>query len=108
MQQKSGTCPLTRRQIADEYFIESRNRLLEIAAFLDRFERATDGTAAGAGERDFRMQAFEEALRVLCDGEAARVQRIQMLLSDPSTELKAKLDQKSATGAHDHWRGGQY
>lgn len=99
MEQHTGTCPLTRRQVADEYFIESRNRLLEIAAFLDRLERAE-----GAAERDFRVQAFQEALKVLCDDEPARVQRIQMLLSDPSTELKAKLDQKSATGAHDHWR----
>ncbi|MBW3634858.1 MAG: hypothetical protein KY445_00155 [Armatimonadetes bacterium] len=101
MERYSGTCPLTRRQIADEYFIESRNRLLEIAAFLDRLERA----AEGGSERDFRVQAFQEALQLLCDGEEARVQRVQMLLSDPSTQLKAQLDQKSATGAHDHWRG---
>ncbi len=101
MERHSGTCPLTRRQIVDEYFIESRNRLLEIAAFLDRLERAAPESA----ERDFRVQAFEAALRLLCDDEPARVQRVQMLLSDPSTQLKAKLDQKSATGAHDHWCG---
>ena len=28
--------PLTPTQLVDEYFIENRNRLIEIAAFLDR------------------------------------------------------------------------
>ena len=54
----SAPSPLTPREVVDEYFIENRTRLLEIAAFLDRLDRA-DPSYAG---RDFRMQAFTEAL----------------------------------------------
>src|SRR5687768_18558219 len=53
--------PKTGRALVDEYFIENRNRLLEIAAFLDRLDRA-DGSLA---DHDFRVRAFREALRLL-------------------------------------------
>ena len=39
--------PAWREELADEYFIENRNRLLEIAAFLDRLDRA-DPSRSGA------------------------------------------------------------
>ena len=32
--------PLTGRELVDEYFIENRTKLLDIAAFLDRLDRA--------------------------------------------------------------------
>ena len=35
--------PLTAAQLIDEYFIENRTRLLEIAAFLDRLDRSRCG-----------------------------------------------------------------
>ncbi len=95
MKQQTGTCPLTRGQIADEYFTESRNRLLELAAFLDRLERA----APGGAEHDFRVQSLRDCLPLLDDGEPARVRRIQMRLSDTDLELRPTLDRKSATGA---------
>jgi hypothetical protein len=84
----------------DEYFIENRNRLLEIAAFLDRLDRTRD-TAA---ESDFRMRGFREALAVLSEGSFPRVEQIQMLFSDPTEEPLEALDQKSARGAYDRWR----
>ena len=34
--------PLTQQQHIDAYFMEQRNRVLEIAAFLDRLDAATD------------------------------------------------------------------
>ena len=34
------TCPLTSQQVVDFYFMEHRAKLLDIAAFLDRLERA--------------------------------------------------------------------
>ena len=40
------------------YFIENRTKVLEIAAFLDRLDRADPSYAS----RDFRMKAFTEAL----------------------------------------------
>ncbi len=37
------TSPLTATELVDEYFIENRTKLLEIAAFLDRLDRADPG-----------------------------------------------------------------
>lgn len=92
--------PLSGKELVDEYFIENRTRLLEIAAFLDRLERADPSYAA----QDFRMKAFMEALVNLnqLDG---RLDRIQMLLSDPTKEPLESLDRKSAIGAYDRWNG---
>jgi len=98
--------PKTGRELVDEYFIENRTRLLEIAAFLDRLDRS-DPTLV---DRDFRVRAFREALRMLEDRPSAdastRVERIQEILSDPTTEPLEKLDVKSARGAYDRWHLG--
>jgi hypothetical protein len=91
--------PLTARELVDEYFIENRTRLLEIAAFLDRLDRS-DPSYAG---EDFRMKAFTEALANVTQG-GGRLDRLQMLLSDPTTEPLDSLDRKSALGAYDRWR----
>jgi hypothetical protein len=91
------TSPLSPRELVDEYFIENRTKLLEIAAFLDRIDRADPSYAAG----DFRMKAFAESLAAL-DGRN-RTDRIQQLLSDPRTTPLDALDRKSALGAYDRW-----
>ncbi len=88
---------LTVSQIADEYFIEHRNRVLEIAAFLDRLDRADPDRAS----RDFRLGAFAEALDVLARKQPDYVLQIQRLLSDPRTEPLPALDRKSAQGAYE-------
>jgi len=88
--------PLSPREVVDEFFIENRTRLLEIAAFLDRLDRTDPGYAV----RDFRMQAFSDAVTALSAG-AGRLERIQLLLSDPTTEPLGALDRKSAFGAYD-------
>lgn len=99
--------PKTGRELVDEYFIENRTRLLEIASFLDRLDRVD----ASLARKDYRARAFHEALALLGtpnDGATpeTRVQRIQMLLSDPTTAPQEHLDVKSARGAHDHWQIG--
>jgi hypothetical protein len=93
--------PLTAKELVDEYFIENRTRLLEIAAFLDRLDRAD---AADAG-RDFRIKAFREALAAL-DAGGGRLDRIQMILGDPRQTPLDALDRKSALGAYDRWSPG--
>lgn len=102
MQGPTIPSPKTGRELVDEYFIENRTRVLEIAAFLDRLDRAGDGQAA----RDFRVRALCEALAVLDGGSAPRVEQIQMIFSDPTTEPLERLDQKSARGAYDRWQLG--
>lgn len=87
--------PMTRAQVVDAYFMEHRARLLDVAAFLDRVDRA------GAGSDDFRMQAFRRGVAILGDGLPDRARRILELLSDPSAEPVATAGMKGATGAHD-------
>jgi hypothetical protein len=87
--------PLSPKELVDEYFIENRTRLLEIAAFLDRLDR-TDPSAS----QDFRMQAFIEGLAIVAEG-GGRLDRLQLLFSDPTTEPLGALDRKSAFGAYD-------
>jgi len=88
--------PLSGTQVVDEYFIENRTRLLEIAAFLDRLDRIDPQTAS----RDFRMKAFAEAVEALA-AASDRLMRIQTILSDPTVEPLDRLDRKSALGAFD-------
>ena len=89
--------PLTASQLVDEYFIETRNRIIEVAAFLDRLDRV-DPAVAGT---DFRMEALRDAIEVLSSGPGGRVRQIQMLMSDPTEEPLASLDRKGAVGAFD-------
>jgi hypothetical protein len=93
---RKGNCPLTTRQIVDEYFIENRTRILDLAAFLDRLDRSQDQVPGAA---DFRIRALQRALQMLASDGPAKIDQIQLLLSDPTTEPKAKLDEKSASGA---------
>jgi hypothetical protein len=92
-----GTSPLTQRELIDEYFMEHRVKVLDLAAFLDRLERARELDA----ENDFRLRSVREALAVLADGGGDRIHRVQMIFSDPRSELLDELDTKSAKGAFD-------
>lgn len=95
-----GRCPLTQQQLIDEYFIEHRTKILDIAAFLDRFDRAR---SSDAGD-DFRIVAFRKALAALVESPGNRMREVQMLLSDPRTDLLPELDRKSAFGAYQEVR----
>jgi hypothetical protein len=94
-------CPLSATGLVDEYFIENRNRLLEIAAFLDRIDRADPAVASD----DFRMQVFHEAVAALAGAAPDRLGHIQLMLSDPRTEPLPALDRKGAVGAYDRQSG---
>jgi hypothetical protein len=93
----SGTSPLTQRELIDEYFMEERVKVIDLAAFLDRLERAREIDA----ENDFRLRSIRDALTVLAGDDGNRVQRVQMIFSDPRSELLEELDTKSAKGAYD-------
>jgi hypothetical protein len=94
---RTGLSPLTQRELIAEYFMEHRVQVLELAAFLDRLDRARELDA----HDDFRLRAIREALAALAAGDGDRVQRVQMIFSDPRSELLDELDQKSAKGAYD-------
>ena len=86
---------MTRAQVVDAYFMEHRARLLDVAAFLDRVDRA------GPGVDDFRMNAYRNAIALLLDGKPERTRRILEHFSDPSTTPIPAAHVKGATGAHD-------
>lgn len=52
---------LTPAQVAENYFLESRYQLLEIAAYLDRY----DAAVARTGDRNGQAAADEKKLAVI-------------------------------------------
>ncbi len=96
MSNQPHTCPMTRQQVVDQYFLEHRAKMIDIAAFFDRIERAqpTDDV------EDFRVKAMKEALALLTDGEGERARRVLDALSDPTVEPIPKSPGKGATGAY--------
>ena len=83
------------RQVVDAYFMEHRAKLLDIAAFLDRLDRAADGS----GRDDVRIRALLRALPLLDDGAGDRTRRILELLSDHSVDPVPAAHTQSALGA---------
>ncbi len=77
--------PTTRTAIEmlDRHFLEIRHRILDIAAGLDRIDRADD---ASKTRLDPRHRQLEEAVRLLIDGKPDRAERIQMAFSLPYDE----------------------
>ena len=90
-----GECPMTQRELLDRYFMENRSHLLDVAAFLDRMDRATDRNA----EEDFRFNAFKRCLEELQSDEPFRANRLLMMLSDPRSDLLEERDKQNADGA---------
>lgn len=86
---------MTRQQVLDLYFMEARAKLLDLAAFLDRVERAT-------GDADFRHQALLDALAELTRPGAERARNVLAALSDPTSE---PLDAAPGKGAAGAWPG---
>jgi len=83
---------MDRQQLLDLYFVDARARLIDIAAFLDRLERAEP-------PEDFRTEAFRRALKELDKPGADRARRVLLALSDPTRDPVAKSPGKGACGA---------
>jgi len=83
---------MTRQQVLDLYFMDARCKLIDIAAFIDRVDRAD-------GQEDFRMKAFREALGELTKNNPDRARQVLLAFSDPTTEPIAAATTKAACGA---------
>jgi len=83
---------MTRQHVLDLYFMENRAKLIDIAAFLDRVDRAEGGA-------DFRLNAFKLALKQLDGSGPDRAKRVLHSLSDETTEPIEKAPGKGAVGA---------
>ena len=89
------TDTMNRKQLLDLYYLDARAKLVDLAAFLDRLDRAE-------GESDFRFDAFHNALAELQTEKPARAERILEVLSDPTAEPIPAATTKAACGA---WSG---
>ena len=65
----------------DREFFETRAKLLELAAGLDRLDRAE-----GSVSNDARTQDIQQALSVLSGDQPDRAERIQLIFSLPYEE----------------------
>lgn len=86
---------MTRQQVLDLYFLDARHKLIEIAAFLDRVERA-------GGKDDFRLKAFRAAVNKLTGRQKEKARRVLLAFSDPTKAPVANAAGKAACGA---WKG---
>ena len=70
--------PLPAAKALDTYFLETRCKILEVAAILDRIGRGRDAAAVDA---DLRLAQIHEALEVIADHSGGRAERIQKIFS---------------------------
>jgi len=83
---------MTRQQVLDLYFMDARSKLIDIAAFLDRVQRAE-------GSADFRLDAFRLALTRLASETPERAKQVLLAFSDPTHEPIPAATTKAACGA---------
>lgn len=86
---------MNRQQLLDLYFMDARAKLIDLAAFLDRLDRAK-------GEADFRLAAWTRALDELKRTDGRRAENVLLSLSDPTPEPIPAATTKAACGA---WPG---
>ena len=69
--------PLNSQEVLDREYLEIRGKILELAASLDRLERAE-----GGGNEDNRMDLIRQGLQILLqDANESKASQIQMLFS---------------------------
>jgi hypothetical protein len=84
---------MTKQQILDLYFLDARHKLIELAAFLDRVERAS-------GKDDFRLKAFRATLTKLNSKKKNKAKDVLLAFSDLTMKPIAKATGKGACGAY--------
>ena len=80
--------------LVDIGFMDSRSKLIDLAAFLDRVQ------AAGQ-DGDFRVKALKRAIELLNADKPQRAKEVLMSFSDPTSEPIAKATMQGAIGAYE-------
>lgn len=70
--------PLPASRALDQYFLEARSKLLDLAAFLDRVGRGENAVAIDA---DPRAGKINQALEVLLSDQSNKAERVQQIFS---------------------------
>ena len=84
--------PPTTVNLVDLGFMDSRSKLIDLAAFLDRVQRADQ-------ENDFRVRALKKAISLLAQDKPQRAKDVLLSFSDPSVEPITKATMQGAIGA---------
>ncbi|MGD7654750.1 MAG: hypothetical protein ACQCXQ_16145 [Verrucomicrobiales bacterium] len=82
----------TKQQLIDLQFVETRHKLLDVAAFLDRIDRHP-------GEPDYRTDALKAALPILLSDRPDRAKAILEAFSDTTSEPIPQAAFQGAFGA---------
>ena len=82
----------SKQDILDLHFMDTRCKLLDVAAFLDRLERHP-------GEADFRLEGLKKAIPILLSDQPGRAKAVLEMLSDHSTEPAEAATIQGAFGA---------
>lgn len=77
-------------------FMDARAKVIDVAAFLDRVQRAEQ-------DGDYRVRELKKVLSVLSSDEPNRAKQVLLGLSDPTDEPIPIAPGKGAAGA---WDGG--
>ena len=86
------TQPKADVNLVDLDFMDARARLLDVASFLDRVQRADQ-------MEDYRVQALLHAVSLLANAGPNRTGEILLSLSDPTEEPIPEAHTKGAAGA---------
>ncbi|MGD9856255.1 MAG: hypothetical protein AB7U20_15025 [Planctomycetaceae bacterium] len=70
---------MTANAVLERHFLELRCEILNLAAALDRIERAEDDSTTS---RDVRWQQLQQGLDILTTAGTDRAERVQLLFSD--------------------------
>ena len=82
----------SKKELLDLQFIETRHKLIDLAAFLDRIDRHE-----GAG--DYRFAALKKAIPILLEERADRARAVLESLSDHTPEIAESAPFQGAFGA---------
>ena len=68
--------PLLAATALDQFFLDARSRILDVAATFDRLDRGEGSSAA-----DPRVERLRKAVLILLEQSGGRVERIQQIFS---------------------------
>ncbi len=66
------------QQVVEDYFLETRHMLLEVAAHLDRYDAAVDRTGDEAPDQK-KLEMIRQALAVIGSPAAGQPRTVQLL-----------------------------
>jgi hypothetical protein len=85
----------TASQVLDRDFLETRGRILELAAALDRIDRSSSGSREAPDRRLNQVRQAIEALLEPGPGRAETVQRLFSLEYDPEWQEREGVTNRS-------------